>query len=200
MPFFTSFVLSACSWTAHISLSVSRFLVSTHLLSITATSFDLASPLFLSRYDHVMLSLSTLPVFNSFILLYSSHLSLVLVVSLQLKPSEVSRCCFQHFNKAVFCITTILYVIYSLSIHISKSFVTLSRAPITTGTTSTVLSLHNLPISIFKSWDFSTFSFSLSPALMSAATAISTIIPFRSFLSVTIMFVFLPLSLSHTEH
>ena len=80
-----------------------------------------------------MLSLSTLPVFNSFILLYSSHLSLVLVVSLQLKPSEVSRCCFQHFNKAVFCITTILYVIYSLSIHISKSFVTLSRAPITAG-------------------------------------------------------------------
>ena len=199
MPFFTSFVLSACSWTAHISLPVSRFLVSTHLISITATSFDLASPPFLSGYDHVMLSLSMLPVFHSFILLYSSHLPLFLVVSLQLKPSEVSRCCFQHFSKAVFCITTILYVIPSLSIHISKSFVTLPRAPITTGTTFTVLSLHNLPISLFKSWDFSTFSFSLFPTLMSA-TAISTIIPFRSFLSVTIMFVFLPLSLSHTEH
>ena len=60
-------------------------------------------------------------------------------------------------NKVVFCITPPLSGIPSFSIHLSNPLVTLPRAPITTGTTSTILSFHNLPISIFKSWCFSTF-------------------------------------------
>lgn len=57
---------------------------------------------------------------------------------------------------------------------------------ITTGTTSTILSFHNLPISLFKSWYFPLFSLSFSPTLTPAGTAISMIILFRSFLSITI--------------
>ena len=75
MSFLIAFVLSACSWEVHIRLS---------------TSFDLASPLFLSGIDYAMLSLSMLHVFHSFVLLYSSNQSLFLVVTLQLPPSEVS--------------------------------------------------------------------------------------------------------------
>ena len=89
-------------------------------------------------------------------------------------------------NKAVFCITPTLYVIPSFPIHLSKSVETLPRAPITTGTISTFLNFHNLLISLFKSWYFSTFSFSFSSTLTSAGTAISIIIPFCSFLSITI--------------
>ena len=79
MPFFIAFVLSACSWAARIRLSVS---FSAHLLSATATSFDLASPLILSGIDHAMLSLSMLSVFHSLILLFSSHQYLILAVTL----------------------------------------------------------------------------------------------------------------------
>ena len=63
-------------------------------------------------------------------------------------------------NKAVFCITPALNGIPSFPIHLSNPLVTLPRAPITTGTTSTILSFHSLPISLFKSWYFSTFSLS----------------------------------------
>ena len=90
-------------------------------------------------------------------------------------------------NNAVFCIIPTLFVIRSFSIHPSNSFVTLPRAPITTGMTSIILSLHNLPISPFKSWYFSTFSLSFSPTLTSAGTALLMIIPFYFFLSSKIM-------------
>ena len=48
-------------------------------------------------------------------------------------------------NNAVFCISPTFLVIPSYSIHLSNSFVTLPRVSITTGTTSTILSIHNLP-------------------------------------------------------
>ena len=89
-------------------------------------------------------------------------------------------------NKAVFCITPTLHVIPSFPIHLSNSAETLPRAPITTETISTFLNFHNLLISLFKSWYFSTFSFSFSSILTSAGTAISIIFPFCSFLSITI--------------
>ena len=89
-------------------------------------------------------------------------------------------------NKAVFRITSTLHVIHSFPIHLSNSAETLARASITTGTISTFLSFHNLLISFFNSWYFSTFSFSFSSTLTSAGTAISIIIPFCSFLSITI--------------
>ena len=60
-------------------------------------------------------------------------------------------------NSALFCITPTLYVVPSFSIHISNSFVTLPRAPVTTGKSPTISILHNLPNSLFKSWFFSTF-------------------------------------------
>ena len=68
-------------------------------------------------------------------------------------------------NKAVFCITPTLNGIPSFPTHLSNPLVTLPRAPITTGTTSTILSFHSLPLSLFKSWYFSTFSLSFSPLL-----------------------------------
>ena len=89
-------------------------------------------------------------------------------------------------NKAVFCVTPTLHVISSFPIRLSNSAETLPRAPITTGTISTFLNFHNLLIPFFKSWYFSTFSFSFSSSLTSAGTAISIIIPFCSFLSITI--------------
>ena len=89
-------------------------------------------------------------------------------------------------NKAVFCITPTLHVLPSFPIHLSNFAETLPRAPFTTGTISTFLNFYNLLISFFKSWYFSTFSFSLSSSLTSAGTAISIIIPFCSFLSITI--------------
>ena len=75
----------------------------------------------------------------------------------------------------------------SSSIHTSDSIATLPRAHITTGTISTILSFHNPPIFLFKSWYFSTFSLSFSPTLASADTTISIILPFWSFLSITNM-------------
>ena len=96
MPFAIAFVLRACSWAAPIRLSVS---LSDHMLSATATSFDLAFSLFLSGIDHAMLSHFILPIFHSLFLLYSSHQSLFLVVTLQLQSLEVSRCCLQHNQK-----------------------------------------------------------------------------------------------------
>ena len=88
--------------------------------------------------------------------------------------------------KAVFCITPTFHVIPSFPIHLSNSTETLPRAPITKGTISTFLNFRNLLISLFNSWYFSTFSFSFSSTLTSAGTAISIIIPFCSFLSITI--------------
>ena len=89
-------------------------------------------------------------------------------------------------NKAVFCITPTLHVIPSFPIHLSNSAETLPMAPITTGTIPTFLNFHNLLFSLFKSRYFSTFSFSFSSTFTSAGTAISIIIPFCSFLSITI--------------
>ena len=51
-------------------------------------------------------------------------------------------------NKATFCITPTWSGIPSFSIHLSNPLVTLPRAPITTGMSSTLLSFHNLPISL----------------------------------------------------
>ena len=74
----------------------------------------------------------------------------------------------------------------------------ISLLPTTTGTISTFVNFHNLLISLFKSWYFSTFSFSFSSTLTSAGTTISMIIPFCSFLSVTIRSGRLvPIRLSH---
>ena len=87
-------------------------------------------------------------------------------------------------NKAVFCTTPTLHVIPSFPIHLSNSAETLPRASITAGTISTFLNFHNLLISLFKSWYFYTFSFSSTLTL--AGTTISIIIPFCSFLSITI--------------
>ena len=89
-------------------------------------------------------------------------------------------------NKVVFCITPTLHVMPSFPIHLSNSAEILPRAPITTGTISAFLNFHNLLISFFKSWYFSTFSFSFFSTLTSAGTAISIIISFCSFLSITI--------------
>ena len=91
--FFNAFFLSACSWAAHIRLSDP---VSAHLLSVTAFSFDLASPLFLSGIDHAILPFSMLHVFHSLVLLYFSQQYLFFVVTLQFQSLEVSRCCLQH--------------------------------------------------------------------------------------------------------
>ena len=90
-------------------------------------------------------------------------------------------------KNAVFSITPKLFPICSFSIHLSNSFVTIPRAPITTRTTSTIFSLYNIPISFLQSWYFSTFSFSFSPSLTLAGTAVLMIILFRSFLSIKIM-------------
>ena len=57
-------------------------------------------------------------------------------------------------KKAVFCITPTMNGIPSFPIQLSNHLVTPPRAPFPTGTTSTILSFHNLPISLFKSWYF----------------------------------------------
>ena len=75
-------------------------------------------------------------------------------------------------NNAVFCIVPTLFVIRSFSVYPPNSFVTLPRTPITAGTASTIFSLHNLPISLFKSSYFSTFSLSFTPTFTSAGIAI----------------------------
>ena len=90
-------------------------------------------------------------------------------------------------NNAVFFINPTMYVVPSFSFHLSNSFMTLPRAPITTGTTSTVLSFDKLSNSLFKSWYFSTFSLSFSSTLTSVNTAILMIIYFRSFLLIAII-------------
>ena len=89
-------------------------------------------------------------------------------------------------TKALFCITPILHVMPSFPIHLSNLAETLLRVPVTTGTISTFLSFHNLLIWFFKSWYFSAFSFSFFSSLISASTAISIIVSFCSFLSLTI--------------
>ena len=89
-------------------------------------------------------------------------------------------------NMALFCITPTLHVMSSFPIHLSNSAETLPRTPITTETISTFLSFHHLLIFFYKSWYFSTFSVSFCSTLTSAGTAISVIITFCSFLSITI--------------
>ena len=90
--------------------------------------------------------------------------------------------------------------ISGFSIHPSNSFVKLLRAPIFTGTDSTILSFHNLAISVFKSWYFSTFSLSFSPTLTSAGTTTSMVISFALSCQLKLCLVFSPLSCCHTEH
>ena len=90
--------------------------------------------------------------------------------------------------------------ISGFSIHPSNSFVKLLRAPIFTGTDSTILSFHNLAISVFKSWYFSTFSLSFSPTLTSAGTTTSMVISFAPSCQLKLCLVFSPLSCCHTEH
>ena len=84
MPFFAAFGLGACSWAAHIRVSVSCF------NSAAFSHWHLLWPcitLFLSGIDHAMFSFCMLLVFHSFVLLYSSHQSLLLV--------EASSCSLQ---------------------------------------------------------------------------------------------------------
>ena len=80
--------------------------------------------------------------------------------------------------------TFLSYVMPSFPINLSNAAETLPRAVIIAGTISTFLNFHNLLISFSKSWYFSTFFF-FSSTLTSAGTAISVIIPFCSFLSIT---------------
>ena len=89
-------------------------------------------------------------------------------------------------KEALFCITQILHVMHSFPIHISNSAERPPRTPITTVRISTFLNFHNLLISFFKTWYISTFSFCVSSILTSAGTVISIIIPYCSFLSITI--------------
>ena len=89
-------------------------------------------------------------------------------------------------NKALFCVTPAKHVMPSFPIHLSNSAETLPRVPITAGTISTFLNFHNPLISFFDSWYFSTFSFSFFSTLTLAGTAVSIIIPFFSFFSITI--------------
>ena len=90
-------------------------------------------------------------------------------------------------KNTIFYITPTLFPICSFSIHPSVSFTTVPRAPITTCTTCTIFIPYNIPMSLFQSSYFSTFFFSLCPTLTLVDTAVSMIIPFRSFLSITIM-------------
>ena len=104
-------------------------------------------------------------------------------------------------SNAVFCITTTLFVIRIFSTRPSDSFLTHRKGPITTGRASTILSFHNLPISPCRSWYLSILSLSFSSTLTSAGTAISMIIPFRSFFyQLKLCLIFLPLSRCRTEH
>ena len=82
--------------------------------------------------------------------------------------------------------TQILHVMHSFPIHISNSAKTPPRTHITTVRISTFLNFHNLLISFFKTWYISTLSFCVSSILTSAGTVISIIIPYCSFLSITI--------------
>ena len=102
-------------------------------------------------------------------------------------------------NKAVFCITRSTWSgIPSFSIHLSNPLVTLPRVHITTGTTSIILSSHNLPIFLFKSWYFSTFSLSFPPTLHQRVQQCRWLSPFAFFLSITIMLGLLAsITLSH---
>ena len=70
-----------------------------------------------------------------------------MICSLHLQHFSLYLCSFQHcslLHQSNIVIRSILY-------HPSNSFVTLPRTPITTSTTSTILSFRNLPISLFKS-------------------------------------------------
>ena len=89
-------------------------------------------------------------------------------------------------NKVLFCITPTLHVVSRFLIHLSNSAETLPRTPITTRTISAFLNSENFLISFFKSWYFFTFSFSFSSPLTSVGTKVSVVIPFYSFLSITI--------------
>ena len=97
MLFVNAFVLSACSWAAHIRLSVSRSGLPAfshcHLL------WSCIPSLFPLGIHHTMFSLSILIVFDALVLLYSSNQSLFLVVTLQLQSLEISRFCLQHNQK-----------------------------------------------------------------------------------------------------
>ena len=60
-------------------------------------------------------------------------------------------------NKAVFCNSPVLIVTPSFSSHASNLLLTTPSAPTTTGTTSRCLVSHSLPISLLRSWYFSSF-------------------------------------------
>ena len=130
-------------------------------------------------------------VFNIYVL--AVVITVISYVRRIIRLTEYSRFCISNTflsilvvpNKAVFCITPTLHVRPSFLIHLLNSAETLLRAPFTAGTISTYLNFHNLLISFFISWYCSTFSFFFS-TLTSAGTVISIIIPFCSFLSITI--------------
>ena len=117
----------------------------------------------------------------------------------------ISSLHFQHFPQyrcssqqgSFFLITPTLNCIPNFSVHLLNPLVTLSRAPITTGMTSTILSFHNLPISLFKSWYFSTFPFLFPLLLHQLLQQCRWLSPFAQ---LQLCLVFLPLSHCHTEH
>ena len=82
IPFFIAFVLIACSCTAHIRLSVSRF--SSPAFSLFYLLSSCIPSLFLSGIDHSMISPSMLPASHSLVVLHCLIQSLSLVATLRL--------------------------------------------------------------------------------------------------------------------
>ena len=94
MPFFIAFVLSACSWAAHVRLSVSRF--SQPAFSHCLLLWSCIPSVSLRNWSCSAFSFHASCLSFSRFILYSSHQSLFVVVTLQLQLLEVSRCCLQH--------------------------------------------------------------------------------------------------------
>ena len=90
MPFFIAFVLKACSWAAHIRLSVSRF--SSPPFSDCNLLWSCIPSVSLRNWASNAFSVHAACLSFS----HSYHQYLFLVVTLQLQPSGVSRCCLQH--------------------------------------------------------------------------------------------------------
>ena len=100
--------------------------------------------------------------------------------------SNTFLCILAVPNKPVFCITPTLHVILSFRIHPSNSAETLPKGPITTGTNFYISQFPQPSDLSFQILVLFCFSFSFSSTLISAGTTISIIIPFCSFLSITV--------------
>ena len=130
------------------------------------------------RKQHIMFWLLSLPCF----------FSMTQVITNDQRLTEFSSSHFQHFpqnpcsSQPGNFVSLLQHGVVSVAFNPPiKFFSDTSKAPITTGTTSTI-SFHNPPISLFKSWFVFHFSLSFSPTLTSAGKAMSMIVPFSPFL------------------